>query len=118
MRLVYPDGRTETARQLLDGHVNKTPAEGAGVADGQVHFDEPVLVALEGWPDLHISGFAWSRPWDTSEHSFSVGHGVGGLAAELVLRTLDGEIHRIFTNDQLVAWTLDDSGRIVPRTSL
>ncbi len=117
VRLVYPDGRTATARQLLNEHVNRPPADGTGLADGRVDFDEPVLVALEGWPDLHIRGFTWSRPWETSEHTFSVGLGVGGLAAELVLRTLDGEIHRIFTNNQFVAWTLDDSGRIVPRTS-
>ncbi len=118
VQLAYPDGRTETARELLNQHVNVPPAGEIGYASGEVTFDEPVLVRFEGWPDLRITGFTWSRPWTTAQHSFSIGDGIGGLAAELVLRTLDGEIHRMFTNRQLVTWILDESGRVVPRTSL
>ncbi len=39
---------------------------------------------------------------------------IGGLAAELVLRTLDGSIHRIVTNRQIQSWTFDGK-EVVPR---
>ena len=43
-----------------------------------------------------------------------IGDGVGGLVAELALRTVDGSIRRMFTNRQLEAWTFDGHN-VVPR---
>lgn len=115
VEVVYPDGGSDTARALLERYVEPLPLGQTGVASGEATFEQPLLVRIEGWPDLRISGFTWSQPWTVAEHSFTVGLGVGGLAAELVLRTLDGEIHRIFTNRELVAWTIDAEGQVVPR---
>jgi hypothetical protein len=58
-------------------------------------------------PPDHITGFGWRQRWEVATEQYSVGLGIGGLTAELVLRTLDGQIHRIFTNRILVAWTVD-----------
>ena len=117
VELVYRDGRSETARTTIEQNVQPPPIGQAGVASGECAFEEPVLVRIAGWPDLHITGFTLSQPWAIAPHEFSVGLGIGGLTAELVLRTLDGEIHRIFTNRDLVAWTIDGKGRVVPRLS-
>lgn len=111
------DGESQTVRAMLEEHVRPPDGweEEDKVSSGDVIFEQPVLVRIAGWPELHMLGFGWSQPWTTVAHEFGVGDGVGGLAAELVLRTLDGEIHRIFTNRDLVAWTISQDGRIVPR---
>lgn len=78
-------------------------------------FQEPTWLHLTGEDPIRTSGFEWTVEVQGGTRSFSAGIGVGGLTAELVLRTLDGEIHRIFTNKQIATWTFDGH-HVVPRS--
>ena len=50
----------------------------------------------------------------SSTYKRVVGEAVGGLAAELVLRTVDRTLHKMVTNQQIQSWTFDGKS-VVPR---
>jgi hypothetical protein len=80
----------------------------------EFHFDEPTWVALGEQAPVRLLGFATRQRWAVVADERAIGHGVAGLMAELVLRTLDGSIHRMFTNRELQNWTFDADGRVIP----
>lgn len=62
-----------------------------------------------------MSGFKFRQRWGHASLEIVSGEGIAGLTAELALRTLDGSIHRIFSNRDLQQWTFDEDGKVVPR---
>lgn len=78
-------------------------------------FDEPTRLHAPGIsPPLRITGWTWEAKITTETIEVVIADGVGGLVAELALRTIDGSIQQIFTNKQIAAWTFDGHD-IVPR---
>lgn len=77
-------------------------------------FNEPTWLHAPGLEPLRVEGWRWEARVVSSTSSHVIGDGAGGLAAELVLRALDGSIHRMFTNHEIQSWMFD--GRhVVPR---
>lgn len=64
-----------------------------------------------------MTGFKFTQEWGHATEEVVVSDGVPGLTAELVLRSLDGSIHRMFSDSELQQWTLDDDGRVIPRAA-
>lgn len=98
--------------QLAAQHATLPPGE-AGELSGAHDFERPTWLHLPGEAPIRVTGYEWTQTVSSATHEFSVGDGVGGLAAELMLRTLDGSIHRIFTNRQIQSWTFDGKA-VVP----
>jgi len=98
--------------QLAAQNAKLAPGE-AGELSGGHEFDRPTWLHLPGEAPIRVTGYEWTQTVSSATHEFSVGDGVGGLAAELMLRTLDGSIHRIFTNRQIQSWTFDGKA-VVP----
>lgn len=86
--------------------------QGEWRADHQ--WSEPTWVTIGGQDPVRLLGFSTRQSWGVLRHQSSIGHGIGGLSAELVLRTLDGSVHRIFSNRDLQKWTFDSDGHVVP----
>lgn len=61
---------------------------------GAHNFDEQTWLYLPDEEPIRVKGYTWTVNIAVATHEFSLGFGIGGLAAELVLRTLDGSIHR------------------------
>jgi hypothetical protein len=99
--------------QINAEYANLTPGEPGKLA-GAMNFDKPTWLHVPNARPIKVSGYNWTQDVVVANHSFSVGIGVGGLAAELVIRTLDGSIHRIFTNRQIQSWAFDGK-QVVPR---
>lgn len=107
-----------TFREFLEPQLQSPQSEssesGERVTRGKLEFAERTWLELPGESPILVTGFSWSQKWIETKDQFSVGDGVGGLAAELVLRSIDGSIHRLFTNKQIQAWTFQE-GLVVPR---
>lgn len=69
--------------------------------------EEPTWLLVPGLERLRVKAWKWEVKVASSTMNLVVGDGVGGLAAELALHTVDGSIRRIFTNQQIQAWTFD-----------
>ena len=69
--------------------------------------EEPTWLRLPGSESLRVEAWRWEARVVSSTTSHVVADGVGGLAAELVLRTVDGSIHRMFTNREIRSWMFD-----------
>jgi hypothetical protein len=76
--------------------------------------DEPTWLIAPGVPPLRVEAWKWEVKVASDTIQVVVGDGVGGLVAELALRTIDGSIRRMFTNRQLEAWTFDGHN-VIPR---
>jgi hypothetical protein len=98
----------------IDAKYKTVPPGEPGEVGGMYEFDEPTWLYLPGEKPIRVTGYKWTQRIAVATHEFSVGLGIGGLAAELLLRTLDGSIHRIFTNHQIQSWTFDGKN-VVPR---
>lgn len=70
-------------------------------------FEEPTWLIAPGVPPLRVEAWKWEVRVSSDTSQVVVADGIGGLVAELALRTIDGSIRRIFTNRQLEAWTFD-----------
>lgn len=92
--------------QLAAQNGSLAPGE-AGELGGTHEFDQPTWLHLPDEAPIRVTGYRWRQTVSSATHEFSAGDGIGGLAAELVLRTLDGSVHRIFTNRQIQSWTFD-----------
>lgn len=86
-----------------------------GEHSGTHRFTEPTWLQVGEALPLKVVGFKFRQEWGVLEHNIAVGDGVAGLTAELALRSLDGSIHRMFSNEDLQRWTFDDNGKVVPR---
>lgn len=115
VEIVHADGTMDTVHSLAAKYV-RVPASGtAGIAVGEETFSDRSVLRVAGQPDLQVTGFKWQQRFEVAVHQFTVGDGIGGLTSELMLRTLDGSVHKMFSNRDLAAWTLDASGRVVPK---
>ncbi len=126
-------GVTETAQLKLadaDGHqrdflpifeaqlaedYGKVPPGGEATIGRVNVFDQPTWLIAPGVPPLRVEAWKWEVKVASDTIQVVVGDGVGGLVAELALRTIDGSIRRMFTNRQLEAWTFDGHN-VIPRT--
>jgi hypothetical protein len=105
-------------RDLLEPEIQKEaasipPGEAAEVSGGQ-DFSEARWLHLPGEEPIKVTGYRWTQQIHAGTHNFSVGVGVGGLTAELVMRSLDGSVHRLFTNRQIASLTFDGKA-VVPK---
>ncbi len=88
---------------------------GGDATIGRVNiFDEPTWLVSPGRTPLRVEAWKWEVKVASDTTQVVVGDGVGGLVAELALRTVDRSIRRLFTNRQLEAWTFDGHA-VVPR---
>ena len=79
------------------------------------HFAEPTWLHLPGVDPLRVIAWKWSlHVASSTDRLVIIDEGVGELVAELVLRTVDGSVHRMFRCDELRSWTFDGKS-IVPR---
>lgn len=78
------------------------------------HFAEPTWLHLPDLEPLRVSAWKWSVRVASSTETLVLEEGVGELTAEVVLRTVDGSIHRMFTRAELRSWTFDGRS-VVPR---
>lgn len=98
---------------LVEAESSKIAPGEAGEMEGSYDFDGEVFLLLPDEDPIRMTGFEWSQRVSVGSHRFSAGDGIGGLAAELVLRTVDGEIHRMFTNKQIAELGFDKAGQVV-----
>lgn len=70
-------------------------------------FDEPTWLIAPGVPPRRVEAWTWEMKVASDTTQVIIGDGVGGLLAELALRTVDDSIRRMFTSRQLEAWTFD-----------
>jgi hypothetical protein len=76
-------------------------------------FDEPTWLHAPGLSPLRVEGWVWEARVTSAKTQQVIG--AGGLAAELVLRTEDGSVSRMFTHEDSQAWTFDGKD-VVPRS--
>jgi hypothetical protein len=98
----------------LDEDYGKVPLGGDATIGRVNSFDEPTWLIAPGRPPLRVEAWKWEVRVASDTTQVVVGEGVGGLVAELALRTVDGSIRRMFSNRQLEAWTFDGHA-VVPR---
>jgi hypothetical protein len=92
----------------------KIPLGGAGKIGRLNRFADPTWLHSPGLAALRVTAWKWEVDVASREQEV-VTAAVGGLAAELVLRTVDGSIHQMFTADQIEAWSFDGH-KVVPRS--
>lgn len=81
-------------------------------------FDEPTWLQAGDTTPIKMIRFQSQQDWGQMEQEVVVGDGIAGLAAELVLKSLDGSIHQMFSNRDIQQWTFDSDGEVVPRAVL
>lgn len=91
------------------------PLDFDGEYETTFRFSEPTWLQVGNDSPVKVLAFTSRQSWGHAEKKVVVGVGVEGLTAELVLRSLDGSIHRMFSNHDLQRWTFDAEGRVVPR---
>lgn len=109
------DGPRTPLRELLEPQIEAVvaghPAGTAGEYGGAHDFDEPTWLHVSGTEPVKVNGYKWTQKVAVAVREFSIGYGFGDLTAELVLRTIDGSLHRIFSNRQIEAFEFD--GKVV-----
>ena len=104
-----PDLRGAARRRLRRGAARRR-----GHDRPSQRFDEPTWLIAPGVPPLRVEAWKWELKVASDTIQVVVGDGIGGLVAELALRTIDGSIRRMFTNRQLEAWIFDGHD-VIPR---
>lgn len=90
------------------------PLGGEGQIGRTNEFVQPTWLHAPGLPSLRVEAWKWEVGIASSTTEVVMGDGIGDLAAELVLKTVDGSIHAMVTNRQMQAWTFDGKN-VVPR---
>jgi hypothetical protein len=111
--VVDADGTETPLQSYIEMAYGKSSLGSNDVFEHEEKFNTPHWFALDGETQMRIRGIKCVVPVFTVIESFESGEGIGGLVAELVLRTLDGEIHRMFTNRQIAEWQVSD-GQVSP----
>jgi hypothetical protein len=101
-------------KEQLGEDYGKVPLGGTQEIGRLNRFSEPTWLHVSGLEPLRVNAWKWSVRVASSTETIAIEEGIGGLAAELVLRTVDGSVHRMFTRDQLRSWTFDGKS-VVPR---
>jgi hypothetical protein len=100
-------------KQLAEDY-GRVPLGGEATIGRVNVFDEPTWLVAPGVPLLRVEAWKWEMKIASDTNQLVIGDGIGGLVAELALRTIDGSIRRMFSNRQLEAWTFDGQN-VVPR---
>jgi hypothetical protein len=118
LKLADAHGKERDFLSIFDAQLAEdygTVPLGGEATIGRVNvFDEPTWLIAPGVPPLRVEAWKWEVKVASDTIQVVVGDGIGGLVAELALRTIDGSIHRMFTNRQLAAWTFDGHN-VIPR---
>lgn len=120
IELSYANGHRESFKPILDQQLAEesasVPPGGEGIVGRTVQVSEPTWLCAPGLPPLRVVAWKWEAEWRTSDPQTTVmGEGIAGLAAELILKTLDGSLHHVFTNREIQRWTFDGK-TVAPRT--
>lgn len=117
LSVAFPDGSVVGFREIWEPIEGNIPLGSNGVVAGEHSFDDKAQLNLPGYGALLVTGFAWEVEMSTFRaFDIEVGLGIGGLVAELALLSIDGQIHRIFTNHQLAEFDFSARGDL-KRTS-
>jgi hypothetical protein len=100
--------------EQLKAEYAKVPLGGAAKLGRANQLTEPTWLHAPGISPLLVDGWTWEADVVTTSFEHVIGDGVGGLSAELVLRSLDGSLHTMVTNRQILSWTFDGNA-VVPR---
>jgi Restriction endonuclease len=114
MYLVDDAGRRRPAQPEIEDAI-APPLDFDGEYETTFEFPEPTWLQVGNSSPVKVLAFTSRQTWGHAEEKVVVGVGVEGLNAELVLRSLDGSIHRMFSNHDLQRWTFDAKGKVVPR---
>lgn len=121
LRLSDEVGRTRHFLPLLEEQLHEEYAKvplGDSTTIGRVNqLEEPTWLHLPGVEPVRVNAWKWEVRVASSTTTHIIDDSVAGLAAQLVLRTLDGSIRRMFRRNEIERWTFDGS-RVVPRKSL
>jgi hypothetical protein len=112
-------GHGELFAPILDRQLKEesasVPSGGEGIVGRTVQVSQPTWLCTPDLPPLWVVAWKWEAEWRTSEpHEIIMGEGIAGLAAELVLKTVDGSLHHVFTNREIQKWTFDGK-TVAPR---
>jgi hypothetical protein len=114
MYLVDEVGNRRPAKPEIEAAI-APPLDFDGEYEATFCFPEPTWLQVGDESPVKVLAFASRQGWGHAEQKVVVGVGIEGLNAELVLRSLDGSIHRMFSNRDLQRWTFDAGGTVVPR---
>ena len=118
LELSDANGRRRPFFPILDEQLKEdyaaVPLGGEATIGRTATFVEPTWLHAPGLPPLRVNAWRWAVSVASTTTVHVVADGVGGLAAELVLRSTDGSIHKMFTNRDIQSWTFDGK-RVVPR---
>lgn len=95
----------------------KVPLGGEATIGRLNRLDEATWLHAPGLPTLRVDAWKWEVHIASSTTERVIGDAVGDLAAELVLKSIDGSIHRIFTDREIESWTFDGK-TVVPKAGL
>jgi hypothetical protein len=118
LQLSDEHGKQRPFLPLLEAQLHedygKVPLGGEGTIGRLNRIDEPTWLHAPGLPVLRVEAWKWEVHVASSTTEKVIGGAVGDLAAELVLRSDDDSIHRMFTNREIESWTFDGK-TVVPR---
>jgi hypothetical protein len=112
--LVDETGERRSAKPEIEAALSP-PIDFEGEYVGTHRFPEPTWLQVGESAPLKVVGFKFRQSWGHATEEVVMGEGIAGLTAELALRSLDGSIHRMFSNRDLQQWTFDPDGKVVPR---
>jgi len=112
--LVDESGERRPAKPEIEAALSP-PLDFEGEYAGTHRFSEPTWLQVGESAPLKVIGFKFHQSWGHATEEVVVGDEIAGLTAELALRSLDGSIHRLFSNQDLQQWTFDADGKVVPR---
>jgi hypothetical protein len=92
----------------------KVPFGGEATIGRLNRIDEPTWLHAPGMPALRVEAWKWEVHVASSTTEKVIGDAVGDLAAELVLKSVDGSINQMFTDREIESWTFDGKA-VVPR---
>jgi hypothetical protein len=118
MQLADAEGNLTPFVALLDEQLKAeygaVPPGGEATIGRLNPLSEPTWLHAPDMEPLRVTAWKWSAQVSSSETEMAVGEGLGGLAAELVLRTVDGTVRQMFSNRQISSWSFDGKS-VVPR---
>jgi hypothetical protein len=100
MYLVDEAGHRRPAQDEIEKAI-APPLDFDGEYNVTFEFPQATWLQVADEPAIKFLAFRSRQDWGHIKQEVAVGIGVEGLTAELVLRTLDGLIHRMFSNRDL-----------------
>jgi restriction endonuclease len=99
--------------QLHEDYGN-VPLGGEATIGRVNRIEKPTWLHAPGLPALRVEAWKWEVHVASSTTEMVIGDAAGDLAAELMLKSVDGSIHRMFTNRDIESWTFDGK-TVVPK---